>query len=35
MELKEQILAYLSEIEGKTLSNSEGVEEFRIAWLGR
>ena len=35
MELKEQILAYLSEIDGKTLSNSEEVEEFRIAWIGR
>ena len=35
MELKEQILAYISEIEAKTLSSAEEVEEFRIAWLGR
>tara|TARA_B100001093_G_scaffold476005_1_gene502024 strand:- start:2741 stop:3769 length:1029 start_codon:yes stop_codon:yes gene_type:complete len=35
MELKEQILAYISEIEATALTSTAEVEEFRIAWLGR
>jgi phenylalanyl-tRNA synthetase alpha chain len=35
MELKEQILVYISEIEAKALSSAQEVEEFRIEWLGR
>jgi phenylalanyl-tRNA synthetase alpha chain len=35
MDLKEQILAYLGQIEATTLATSDEVEQFRIAWLGR
>lgn len=35
MDLKEKIGAYLSELEAISLSSTDEVEQFRIAWLGR
>ena len=35
MKLKEQIQSWLEEVEAKTFSSADDVEQFRIDWLGR